>query len=160
MRLALLGALVSAAAVPASATDYVVIRHAVIVARPADAVWKRVGAYCAIGEWMRVTCSYATGAGDVGTVRRLRDGATVEPMVARTSHSYTYIQTTGAMADRSYHGTLAVEPLDPRRSRLSYTLFYDQATMPSDVVRASEHDRLDSRFAELLGVMKRLAEGG
>ena len=147
------------AAAPVTAADYVVIRHDLIVERPADAVWKRVGDYCALREWMGVSCDYASGAGDVGTVRRLRDGATLEPMVARTAHSYTYTQTVGNMAGKEYHGTLAVEPVDARRSRLSYTLFYDAAAMPSDAVRASEYHRLDSRFAELLGVMKRLAEG-
>ncbi|WP_116091693.1 SRPBCC family protein [Sphingomonas crusticola] len=141
------------------AADYVTIRHDVTVARSADRVWARIGGYCAIAEWMKVTCDYASGSGDVGTVRRLRDATTIEPMVAKTTHSYTYVQTVGAMVATNFHGTLAVEPDGTTRSRLSYTLFYDQGALPSDAVRRSEHARLDKRFQELLGVMKNLAEG-
>lgn len=145
-------------ATTATAADFVAINLSVAVDRPADAVWSRVGGYCAIREWMKVSCDYASGNGEVGTVRRLRDATVEEPMVAKTAHSYTYAQTKGTMATAAYHGTLAVEPDGPRRSRLNYTLFYDQATMPSDAVRASERARLTGRFTELLGVMKRLAE--
>lgn len=144
---------------PAAAADYVVIRHEVEVQRPAEQVWARIGGYCAIAEWMKISCDYASGTGDVGTVRRLGGAATVEVMVARTAHSYTYLQTVGKMAPAGYHGTLAAEPDGPGKSRLFYTLFYDQSAMPSDAVRQSEHDRLDHRFADLLGVMKTLAEG-
>lgn len=151
--------LVAAAASGAEAADYVMIRNEVVVEKPVDAVWKRIGGYCAISEWMKVSCDYASGTGDVGTVRRLMNGATVEPMVARTAHSYTYWQTQGNMAIAGFHGTLAAEPDGPNRSRLSYTLFYDQAALASDAVRASEHDRLTKRFAGLLDVMKGLAEG-
>jgi hypothetical protein len=140
------------------AADYVTIRHEVTVERSADQVWARIGDYCGISEWMKVTCDYASGTGDVGTVRRLRDGTTLEPMVGRTAHSYTYTQTVGNMAGAAYHGTLAVEPDGKSRSRLLYTLFYDQAALPSDVVRRSEYDRLDKRFNDVLGVMKTLAE--
>nr|WP_253201330.1 SRPBCC family protein [Sphingomonas quercus] len=134
------------------------IRNEVVVQKSADATWKRIGDYCAISEWMKVSCDYASGNGDVGTVRRLMNGATWEAMVARTAHSYTYWQTQGNLAGAGYHGTLAAEPDGPGRTRLSYTLFYDQAAMPSDAVRASEHERLTKRFAGLLDVMKGLAE--
>ena len=147
-----------ALAAPAVAADYVAIRKEVTVSRPADAVWARIGDYCGIAEWLKVTCSYASGTGDVGTVRVLSEGATLEPMVARTSHSYTYAQTKGNLATAAYHGTLAAEPDGSRRTRLVYTLFYDQATLASDALRASEHARLDKRFGEALGEMKRLAE--
>ncbi|WP_336963134.1 SRPBCC family protein [Sphingobium aquiterrae] len=147
-----------AAIAPAAAQDHVVIRHEVAVARPADAVWKAIGDYCAIRDWMQTDCDYARGHGEVGTIRRIRNHSTSEVMVASTAHSYTYWQTVGNMAPYDYHGTLAVEPDGPNRARLSYTLFYDQAAMPSDAVRASEHARIDKRFADLLGVMKTMAE--
>ncbi len=143
---------------PAAAEDFVTIRNEVIVDRPADIVWQRIGDYCAIRDWMKVTCEYASGDGGVGTVRLINNRATAEPMVARTAHSYTYWQTVGNMAGKAFHGTLAVEPDGPKRSRLSYTLFYDQAAMPSDEVRKSERARLDGRFAGFLTVMKGLAE--
>ena len=138
------------------ASDYVRIDQSVMIDRGADAVWQRIGSYCAIAEWMQVSCDYASGAGEAGTVRRLRDATIVEVMVAKTAHSYTYWQTAGTMAATGYHGTLAVEPLGARRSRLSYTLVYDQAALASDALRASEHERIAKRFLGLLGTMKEL----
>lgn len=158
MRLSLcVGLLCAGLSAPALADDYVMIRQEVVVDRPADAVWDRVGGYCDIAEWLDVSCELIAGSGDVGSARRL-NGATVEPMVARTDHSYTYWQSVGNMAVASFHGTLAVEPDGSDRSRLSYTIFYDPAGLPSDDVRASERARLDKRFLEPLMVMKRLAE--
>ena len=120
-------------------------------------VWKRVGDYCTIAEWLKVTCEYASGSGDVGTVRRI-NGTTLEPMVAKTAFSYTYWQAAGTMAPYSYHGTVAVEPTAAGKSKLTYTLFYDQSAMASDAMRASEHERLATRFQGALDSMKALAE--
>jgi hypothetical protein len=141
------------------AADYEVIDQAVVVDRSADEVWRRIGGYCAISEWMKVDCSYASGSGGVGTVRRLMNGATVEPMVAQTRHSYTYVQTQGRMAAAAFHGTLAVEAQSPSSSRLSYTLVYDAAALPSDADRRAQRERLTGRFHDLLGVMKDLCKG-
>lgn len=143
---------------PAAAADYVAIRKEVTVARPADAVWKRIGDYCGIAEWMKTSCAYVSGSGDVGTVRALNNATVLEPMVARTARSYTYAQTQGNLAHAAYHGTLAAEPDGANRTKLVYTLFYDQAVLASDALRKSENERLNKRFADLLGVMKTLAE--
>lgn len=143
---------------PAAAADYVMIRKEVTVERPADAVWKRIGDYCAIAEWMGTTCAYVSGAGDVGTVRALNNATVLEPMVAKTARSYTYSQTQGNLAHAAYHGTLAAEPDGANRTRLVYTLFYDQAALASDALRSSERTRIDGRFGGLLVTMKKLAE--
>jgi hypothetical protein len=149
----------SVAAVPAAAAtpDYVTIVNQVIVDRPVAQVWARIGGYCAIAEWLKVTCEMASGTGEVGSVRKL-NGTTLEPMVAKTPTSYTYWQSVGAMGSAQFHGTLMAQPDGPTRTRLSYTLFYDQALLPSDEVRASEHKRLETRFVAPLTEMKRLAE--
>jgi hypothetical protein len=158
-RAALASALVAlmAAAAPAAASDYVVIRKEILVDRSADAVWKRVGGYCAIAEWLKVKCEIVSGAGDVGTIRRLND-TTLEPMVASTAHSYTYGQTAGGMATFAYNGTLAVEPAGTGKSRIVYTLIYDAALMPSDDVRKAQFDRINPRFQGAIETMKALAE--
>jgi hypothetical protein len=40
------------------------------VNRPAAEVWRRVGKYCDIGEWLRTTCTIVSGKdGEIGTVR-------------------------------------------------------------------------------------------
>ena len=144
--------------VPAVAADYVTIRNQVTVDRPVDRVWGRIGGWCAIADWLKVSCEMPSGTGDVGSVRRL-NGATSETMVAKAGHSYTYWQTVGTMAAYGYHGTLAADPAGAGRTTLTYTLVYDQAGMPSDAVRASEHDRLTTRFAGALEAMKQLVEG-
>ena len=107
---------------------------------------------------MGTSCAYVSGSGDVGTVRALNNATVLEPMVAKTARSYTYVQTKGNLAHTGYHGTLAAEPVGARRTRLTYILFYDQAALASDALRASEHARLEKRFLELLGKMKALAE--
>ena len=148
-----------AGASPAAAADYVVIRKEILVARPAEAVWRRIGDFCAIGEWMQRKCDYLSGSGDVGTIRVL-DGATQEPMIARTGHSYTYGQIRGGMSGFAYNGTLAVEAAGPRRSTIVYTLIYDAALMPSDEARKAQFDRIGPRFQTAIETMKRLAEAG
>jgi hypothetical protein len=144
-------------AMPASAADYVVIRKEIKVDRAADTVWQRIGGFCAIGEWLKLTCEMTAGKGDVGSVRRL-NGEIVEPMVGRTARSYTYGQTSGAMAGFDYHGTLAVEPAGPQRARILYTIVYDAALMPSDAVRKAQFDRIGPRFQGAVEAMKTLAE--
>lgn len=153
----LLGLLALSFVPSAGAADYAVISKQVNVNRSADEVWKRVGGYCSISEWLKMSCDLVSGTGDVGSVRRL-NGTTVEVMVAKTPYSYTYWQTAGTMAQTSYHGTLAVEPTGKKTSRLLYTLFYDQSALASDALRSSEHDRLSGRFQGALDTMKGLAE--
>jgi Polyketide cyclase / dehydrase and lipid transport len=156
-RRSLVGVVLGCGAAAASAADYVTVVKQVEVDRDADMVWTTVGDYCAIAVWMKTTCEYLSGTGEVGTVRRILNGVT-EPMVAKTAYSYTYWQTVGTMAATGLHGTLAVAPAGSGRSRLSYTLFYDQSMLASDEVRAAQRQRLNARFQELLGVMKSMSE--
>lgn len=153
---------VASVAAPAQApnsspTDYVIINLQVQVNRPADQVWKRVGDYCAIADWLKVSCHYATGSGDVGTVRVIND-TTLEPMVAKSAWSYTYTQTAGSMATTTYHGTVSIEPNGAGKSTIKYLLMYNQAALASDEVRASEHTRISTRFQGALDAMKVIAE--
>src|SRR5271155_2723248 len=96
----LLGMSVCAGA--AAAPEYTTIVMEKTVDRPADVVWKKIGGYCDIATWLKVTCVLTSGTGDVGTMRRLND-KTDEVMVAKTQHSYTYTQPTTTIL---YHGTL------------------------------------------------------
>lgn len=145
------------AAFPAAAADYVAIRLTTTVDRPVDAVWSKIGGYCAIADWLKVTCELTSGTGEVGTVRRL-NGTTLEPMVAKTAHSYAYWQSAGTMTPYQYHGSLTAEPAGKGKTTLIYTLFYDASLMASDAVRESEHKRLEGRFGGALAEMKRLSE--
>lgn len=141
----------------AQASEFVTIVKQVTVNRSASDVWKTVGGYCAIAEWLQVKCELTTGSGVIGSVRTL-NGTIVELMVGKSDSSYTYSQTAGTMAAYSYYGTLSVESTGPSTSRLTYVLLYNQAAMASDAVRASEHERLSGRFQGALDTMKKLAE--
>jgi Polyketide cyclase / dehydrase and lipid transport len=141
----------------AQAADWITIKNSVEVNAPVGVVWRRIGSYCAIAEWMKVSCSYTSGHGELGTVRALMNGTTTEVMVAQTRHSYTYWQNKGNMAPAMFHGTLFAEAEGRSKTVLSYTLVYDQDGLPADR-RDFEHKRLQGRFHDLLGVMKKLAE--
>lgn len=148
---ALLGAGIAA---PALAADYAVVVQDIAVDRPADAVWAKVGGYCAIGDWLKVSCVYTSGSGDVGTVRRLADRID-EVMVGRTALSYTYTQPTTTIL---YHGTLEVVPVDARHSKIVYTLFWDQAALPTSEAKQADREQRRSRFHTALETMKAQAE--
>jgi hypothetical protein len=146
------------AASDARAADYATIVLSVDVARPADAVWKKVGDFCQIGPVLKMKCAYTSGNGDLGTVRRLTGRFNIdEVMVAQTSHSYTYTQPD---TKNLYHGTVAVESTGPNSSKIFYSVFYDQSALKTDEDRAKSRDRYTKAFTGALNTMKQMAEGG
>jgi Polyketide cyclase / dehydrase and lipid transport len=153
---ALVAAGVFLAGSAAMAADYATIVLSVDVARPADAVWKKIGGFCDIGPVLKLKCVYTSGSGDLGTVRRLADRID-EVMVAKTSHSYTYTQPDSKIL---YHGTVDVEPMGSDSSKISYSLFYDQSDLTTDAARAKARDQRTKAFTRALGTMKQTAEGG
>ncbi len=69
---------------------YVSVAMDIAVDRPAADVWKRVGKYCDIAEWMRMPCTITSGRdGEFGAVRSVVN-IVDEVLVARTELSYTY----------------------------------------------------------------------
>ena len=136
------------------AAEYTSIVQDITVDRPADVVWKKIGGYCDIATWLKVTCAYTSGSGDLGTVRRIADRVD-EVLVAKTLHSYTYTQPESTIL---YHGTLDVQTEGPSRSKIIYTLFYDQAPLATPEAKAADRDKRATRFAEALATMKTMAE--
>src|SRR5689334_14808128 len=68
---------------------YVSIPLEITVNRPAAEVWKRVGKYCDIGEWLQLTCTMISGKdGELRAVRSIGN----EILVGKTEYSYTYTQ--------------------------------------------------------------------
>ena len=136
---------------------YVSIPMEVTVNRPAAEVWKRVGKFCDIGEWLRIPCTITSGKdGEFGAVRSVAS----EVLVGKTELSYTYTQPV--RTDRPYnlyHGTLEARPITATTSKLVYTLVYDNSMIAED---ARERDRAQRRtqFTQALENMKILAEGG
>ena len=137
---------------------YVAITMEVMVDRPAAEVWKRVGKYCDIGEWLRVQCTITAGKdGEVGAVRSIGS----EVLVGKTELSYTYTQPVRAGRPYIiYHGTLEAKPLTATTSKLIYTLMWDNSTQPDDAAKERDKAQRNTQFTQALQNMKVLAEGG
>jgi len=128
------------------------------VNRPAAEVWKRVGKYCDIGEWLQVPCTLTSGKdGELGTVRSIGR----EVLVGKTDLSYTYTQPV--IEGRPYilyHGTLEARPVTTTTSKLLYSLMWDNSTCANDAAREQDKAQRRQMFEKALANMKVLAEGG
>ena len=140
---------------------YTSIQMEITVNRPAEEVWKRIGKYCDVGEWLQVPqgCRIVAGKdGEFGAVRSVGNG---EVLVGRTELSYTYAQTPKEGTPFNlYHGTVEARPLTSTTSKLVYTLFFDNSMLPDDAARAADREARRARFTQALQNMKTLAEGG
>jgi hypothetical protein len=152
---------------PAGSSEIVVANPAytsivmeVTVNRPADEVWKRVGKYCDISEWLRIQCTIASGKdGEVGAVRSL--GTITEILVGKTDLSYTYTQPVRAGRPYNlYHGTIEARPISSTTSKLVYTLMFDNSMLADDATRERDKTQRRTQFTQALENMKTLAEGG
>ena len=137
---------------------YITIPLEIAVNKPAAEVWKRVGKYCDIGEWLRVPCTITSGKdGEVGAVRSIG----TEIMVGKTELSYTYTQPVReGRAYNLYHGTLEARPVTATTSKLVYTLVFDNSMLADDAARERDRAQKSTTFTGALENMKILAEGG
>jgi hypothetical protein len=137
---------------------YVTIPLEMAVNRPAAEVWKRVGKYCDIGEWLRIPCTITSGKdGEVGAVRSVAN----EVLVGKTELSYTYTQPVREGRPYNlYHGTLEARPVTATTSKLVYTLVYDNSMLADDAARERDKAQRTAQFTTALENMKILAEGG
>jgi hypothetical protein len=152
----------SASAAPVSVVvanpTYISIPLEIAVNRPAAEVWKRVGKYCDIGEWLRIPCTITSGKdGEFGAVRSVAG----EVLVGKTELSYTYTQTVRANRPYNlYHGTLEARPVTATTSKLVYTLIFDNSMLADDAAREKDRAQKVATFTRALENMKTLAEGG
>jgi hypothetical protein len=141
-----------------AAPTYVSIPLEITVNRPATEVWKRIGKYCDIGEWLQIPCTITSGKdGEFGSVRSVAN----EILVGKTELSYTYTQPV--RNDRPYnmyHGTLEARPLTATTSKIVYTLMFDNSMLADDAAREADKARRTATFTRALENMKTLAEGG
>ena len=137
---------------------YISIPLEIMVNKPAAEVWKRVGKYCDIGEWLRVPCTITQGKdGEFGAVRSIGN----EILVGKTELSYTYTQPVReGQPYILYHGTLEARPVTATTSKLVYTLVLDNSTLGDDAARERDRARRAAQFTTALENMKILAEGG
>jgi len=139
---------------------YISIPLEIAVNRPAADVWKRVGKYCDIGEWLRIPngCTITSGKdGEFGAVRSVAG----EILVGKTELSYTYTQAVREGRPYNlYHGTLEARPVTPTTSKLVYTLVFDNSMLADDAARERDKQQKITTFNRALENMKILAEGG
>ena len=147
-----------AASVVVAAPTYTSIPMEIMVDRPAAEVWKRIGKYCDIGEWLRVPCTITSGKdGEFGAVRSVGN----EVLVGKTELSYTYTQPPREGRPYNlYHGTLEARPVTATTSKIVYTLFFDNSMLADDAARETDRARRTTQFTNALQNMKILAEGG
>ena len=139
--------------------NYVSIPMEITVDRPAAEVWKRVGKYCDIGEWLRIAnCTILSGKdGELGAVRSVGN----EVLVGKTDLSYTYTQPVHEGRPYNlYHGTLEARPVTATTLKLIYTLVFDNSMLADDAARQADIERRRTQFTQALQNMKILAEGG
>ena len=148
----------AATSVAVANPTYASIPLEIVVNKPAAEVWKRIGKFCDIGEWLQIACTITSGKdGEFGAVRSVAG----EVLVGKTELSYTYTQT--ARNDRPYnlyHGTLEARPLTATTSKIVYTLFFDNSMVGDDAAKEADRGRRVTTFNRALQNMKTLAEGG
>ena len=153
-----------AAAGPAVANPhYVSIPMEITVNKPVADVWKRVGKFCDIGEWLpQLACTMQSGKdGEFGAVRSLAGGRILEILVAKTEYSYSYAQPVrNDQPYNMYHGTLEARAITPTTTKLIYTLMLDNSMLADDAARERDLQGRRTNFTRALENMKILAEGG
>jgi len=141
-----------------AAPTYTSIPLEIAVNKPAAEVWKRIGKFCDIGEWLQIPCTITSGKdGEFGAVRSVAN----EILVGKTELSYTYTQPV--RNDRPYnmyHGTLEARPVTATTSKIVYTLFFDNSMLADDAAREADKQRRITQFTRAIQNMKTLAEGG
>ena len=137
---------------------YISIPLEIDVNRPAAEVWKRVGKFCDIGEWLQIPCTITSGRdGEFGAVRSIGG----EVLVGKTELSYTYTQPVRAGRPYNlYHGTLEARPVTANTSKLVYTLMFDNSMLADDAAREKDKAQKTATFTRALENMTILAEGG
>jgi hypothetical protein len=142
---------------------YVSIPMEITVNKPVADVWKRVGKFCDIGEWLpQLACTMQSGKdGEFGAVRSLAGGRIFEILVAKTEYSYAYAQPVrDGQPYNMYHGTLEARAITPTTTKLIYTLMLDNSMLADDAARERDIQSRRTSFTRALENMKILAEGG
>jgi Polyketide cyclase / dehydrase and lipid transport len=141
--------------------SYTAIQMEIVVERPAAEVWKRIGKYCDVAEWLRIPAGCKILSGEDGAVGAVRTVGGGEVLVGKTELSYTYAQTPKeGIPYNLYHGTVEARVLTPASSKLVYTLMFDNSMLKDDAARAADRETRRARFTQALQNMKLLAEGG
>ena len=160
-RTALIACCACVAAAPALAEpEYVTIKLEIDIAKPAGAVWAKVGGYCDISAWLNnVDCKITSGDGGVGTVRVLAGGRVTEILVAQTDLAYGYTQPAReGQFYNLYHGFMEAKPVTATTSKMLYTLVYDISDKADQAAKDADIARRRTMFEGALQNIRKLAE--
>jgi hypothetical protein len=92
-----------------------------------DALWKKVGGFCGIGDWHPAAGKCVLSAdGKQRTISLKGGGTLVEGLesVDDANHTYTYTILSGPLPVANYHSTISVLP-DAKGSSLKWVGKYD-----------------------------------
>ena len=92
-----------------------------------DALWKKIGAFCGIGDWHpAVEKCVLSSDGKERTLALKGGGALVERLenLDPGNRSYTYTILSGPLPVANYHSTISVSP-DPKGSTIKWVGKYD-----------------------------------
>jgi hypothetical protein len=92
-----------------------------------DALWKKVGEFCGIGDWHPAAEKCVLSAdGKQRTISLKGGGTLVEGLesVDNANHTYTYTILSGPLPVANYHSTISVSP-DPKGSSIKWVGKYD-----------------------------------
>jgi hypothetical protein len=138
--------------------DWTTLTFTANLNKGADTAWDRIGGndWCAIAKYLDVKgCTINSGKGELGSIRTIiTPTATVENVVARTAHSYTYAQPFTPIF---YHGTMAVEPVDATHSRIVYTLIWNQTPVGDATAQAAAREARQKSFQAAVDKMAEVA---
>jgi hypothetical protein len=139
--------------------EYATIKMEIDVAKPAAAVWAKVGKYCDISQWLNLDCTITEGDGGIGTVRSLAGGRVEEILVGKTELSYGYTQPAkDGQFYNLYHGFMEAKPVTKQTSRIVYTLIYDVSDKPDQAAKDAGIAKRRGVFEGALKKMKQIAE--
>jgi polyketide cyclase/dehydrase/lipid transport protein len=97
-----------------------------------DALWKKVGDFCGIGDWHPAVEKCVLNAdGKERTLSLKGGGAIVERLesVDDANHTYTYTIRSGPLPVTNYSSTISVSP-DPKGSSIKWVGTYDAKGVP------------------------------
>ena len=97
-----------------------------------DALWKKVGDFCGIGNWHPAVEKCALSADGKQRTLSLKGGGTIVEALEKmddAAHSYTYTILSGPLPVANYHSTISVSA-DASGSKLSWMGKYDAKGAP------------------------------
>ena len=124
MRILTLVAVAAMMSTPAFAIDSAV---SMTSSKTPDALWSKVGGFCAIGDWHPAIEKCVLSADGKERTLSLKGGGTlVERLVSMDAakRSYTYAIVSGPLPVTNYQSTISVGP-DAKGSMISWTGHYD-----------------------------------